>query len=134
MKRNRRRLPIPQHEFLFTRQAFNLFGVGWVKRGPVERFTGRRWNAAEWNRLELAKSGPIPSRCVGGTLSGDSSAVNGSRAGLYSLICEHRASSFGRSFPGPLRLGKGEITRATGLSDVGQGGNFLGNGGLLMLG
>jgi hypothetical protein len=25
MKRNRRRLPAPQHEFLFTRQAFNLF-------------------------------------------------------------------------------------------------------------
>jgi hypothetical protein len=25
MKRNRHRLPIPQHEFLFTRQAFNLF-------------------------------------------------------------------------------------------------------------
>ena len=25
MKRNRRRLPIPQHEFLFAPQAFNLF-------------------------------------------------------------------------------------------------------------
>ena len=25
MKRNRRRLPIPQHEFSFTMQAFNLF-------------------------------------------------------------------------------------------------------------
>jgi hypothetical protein len=25
MKRNRRRLPIPQHEFGFTPQAFNLF-------------------------------------------------------------------------------------------------------------
>ena len=25
MKRNKRPLPIPQHEFLFTRQAFNLF-------------------------------------------------------------------------------------------------------------
>jgi hypothetical protein len=25
MKRNRRRLPIPQHEFGFTKQAFNLF-------------------------------------------------------------------------------------------------------------
>jgi hypothetical protein len=25
MKRNRRRLPIPQHEFPFTPQAFNLF-------------------------------------------------------------------------------------------------------------
>ena len=25
MKRNRRRLPVPQHEFPFTPQAFNLF-------------------------------------------------------------------------------------------------------------
>ena len=25
MKRNKRRLPIPQHEFFFTPQAFNLF-------------------------------------------------------------------------------------------------------------
>jgi ABC-type multidrug transport system fused ATPase/permease subunit len=25
MKRNRRRLPVPQHEFLFVPQAFNLF-------------------------------------------------------------------------------------------------------------
>jgi hypothetical protein len=25
MKRNKRRLPVPQHEFLFTTQAFNLF-------------------------------------------------------------------------------------------------------------
>jgi len=25
MKRSKRRLPVPQHEFLFTRQAFNLF-------------------------------------------------------------------------------------------------------------
>jgi len=25
MKRNRRRLPVPQHEFLFATQAFNLF-------------------------------------------------------------------------------------------------------------
>jgi len=33
--------------------------VEW-KRGPVERFTGWRWNGAEWNRLELAKSGPKP--------------------------------------------------------------------------
>ena len=33
----------------------------------MERFTGRRWNGAEWNRLELAKSGPSASRCVGGS-------------------------------------------------------------------
>jgi hypothetical protein len=38
-------------------------GAEW-KRGPVERFTGWRWNGAEWNRLELAKSGPKTSRCV----------------------------------------------------------------------
>ena len=25
MKRSKRRLPVPQHEFLFTTQAFNLF-------------------------------------------------------------------------------------------------------------
>ena len=25
MRRNRRRLPVPQHEFLFAPQAFNLF-------------------------------------------------------------------------------------------------------------
>jgi hypothetical protein len=25
MKRSKRRLSVPQHEFLFTRQAFNLF-------------------------------------------------------------------------------------------------------------
>jgi hypothetical protein len=37
------------------------------KRGPVERFTGRRWNGAEWNRLELAKSGPFRRRCVVGS-------------------------------------------------------------------
>jgi hypothetical protein len=30
----------------------------------VERFTGWRWNGAAWNRLESAKSGPFPSRCV----------------------------------------------------------------------
>jgi len=54
-------------------------GAEW-KRGPVEWFTGQRWNGAEWNRLELAKSGPFPSRCVGGTPSGDSSAGVGSRA------------------------------------------------------
>jgi len=41
-------------------------GVEW-KRGPVERFTGWRWNGAERNRLELAKSGPFGSRCVGGS-------------------------------------------------------------------
>ena len=42
-------------------------GVEW-KRGPVvERFPGWRWNGAEWNRLESAKSGPFFSRCVGGS-------------------------------------------------------------------
>jgi len=38
----------------------------------VERFTGWRWNGAEWNRLELAKSGPSPAdvslRLIGGCL------------------------------------------------------------------
>jgi hypothetical protein len=33
----------------------------------VERFTRRRWNGAEWNRLELAKSRPKASRCVVGS-------------------------------------------------------------------
>jgi hypothetical protein len=27
----------------------------------------RRWNGAEWNRLELAKSGPFPRRSVVGS-------------------------------------------------------------------
>ena len=45
----------------------------------MELFNGRRWNGAEWNRLELAKSGPLHSRCVGSGASGDSSAVDGSR-------------------------------------------------------
>jgi len=49
-------------------------GAEW-KRGPVEWFTGPGWNGAQWNRLELAKSGHLPSRCVGGTPSGDSSAL-----------------------------------------------------------
>jgi hypothetical protein len=33
----------------------------------VEWFTGRRWNGAEWSRVELAKSGPKSSRCVVGS-------------------------------------------------------------------
>ena len=45
------------------------------KRGPVERFTGRRRNGAEWNRLELAKSGPCPADVSLEAASGDSSAV-----------------------------------------------------------
>ena len=53
-------------------------GVQW-KRGPVERFTGWRWNGAEWNRLELAKSGPSPADVSLKAAFGDSSAVQGSR-------------------------------------------------------
>ena len=49
-------------------------GVEW-KRGPVERFTGRRWNGAEWNRLELAKSGPSVADVSVEAASGDASAV-----------------------------------------------------------
>jgi len=67
-------------------------GAEW-KGGPVERFTGRRWNGAACNRLELAKSGHLPSRCVGGTPSGDSSAAVGLRHPLsfrsgISTACE----------------------------------------------
>ena len=45
----------------------------------MERFTGWRWNGAEWNRLELAKSGPSPADLSLEAASGDSSAVQGSR-------------------------------------------------------
>jgi len=37
----------------------------------------RRWNGAEWNRLELAKSGPSPADVSLEAASGDSSAVQG---------------------------------------------------------
>jgi len=38
----------------------------------------RRWNGAEWNRLELAKSGPSAANVSLEAASGDSSAVLGS--------------------------------------------------------
>jgi len=37
MKRNRRRLPVPQHEFLFTRQAFNLFAEATLDGDRITR-------------------------------------------------------------------------------------------------
>jgi hypothetical protein len=37
----------------------------------------RRWNGAEWNRLELAKSGPSPADVSLEASSGDSSAAGG---------------------------------------------------------
>ena len=40
----------------------------------MERFTGWRWNGAEWNRLELAKSGRSPADVSLEAASGDSSA------------------------------------------------------------
>jgi len=43
----------------------------------VEQFTGWRWNGAEWNRLELAKSGPSPADVSLEAASGGSSAVQG---------------------------------------------------------
>ena len=43
----------------------------------MEWFTGRRWNGAEWNRLELAKSGPPPADVSVEAASGDSSAGMG---------------------------------------------------------
>ena len=52
-------------------------GAEW-KRGLAERFTGWRWNGAEWNRLELAKSGPPPADVSVETASSDSSVVLGS--------------------------------------------------------
>ncbi len=59
-------------------------GAEW-KRGPVERFTGRRWNGAEWNRLELAKSGPKRADVSLEAASGDSSAVEGWRKTRFLL-------------------------------------------------
>jgi hypothetical protein len=44
----------------------------------VEWFTGRRWNGAEWNRLESAKSGPNPADVSLKAAFGDSSAAKGS--------------------------------------------------------
>jgi hypothetical protein len=41
----------------------------------VERFTGRRWNGAEWNQLELAKSGPSVADVSVEAASGDALAV-----------------------------------------------------------
>jgi hypothetical protein len=40
----------------------------------VKSFTGRRWNGAERNRLELAKSGPSPADVSLEAASADSSA------------------------------------------------------------
>jgi hypothetical protein len=56
----------------------------------MERFTGRRWNGAEWNRLESAKSGPSPADVSLEAASGDSSAVGGSRGRLsrrFDVFC-----------------------------------------------
>jgi hypothetical protein len=54
-------------------------GDHWGQRGPVERFTGWRWNGAEWNRLELAKSGPSSADVSLEAASGNSSAGKGLR-------------------------------------------------------
>jgi hypothetical protein len=54
-------------------------GEHWWQRGPVERFTGWRWNGAECNRLELAKSGPSPADVSLEAASGNSSAGKGLR-------------------------------------------------------
>ena len=55
------------------------------KRGPAEPFTGWRWNGVEWNRLELAKSGPNPSDVSLEVASGDSSAVKGSQGSRWRI-------------------------------------------------
>jgi hypothetical protein len=64
-----------------------------VERSGMEGPAGgaghwRRWNGAAWNRLELAKSGPSPSRWSLEAASGDASA-RGRRfaAGVAYLIC-----------------------------------------------
>ena len=49
----------------------------------MECFTGWRWNGAEWNRLELAKSGPVfQPMCRGKEGFCDSSAGVGAGAAL----------------------------------------------------
>jgi hypothetical protein len=67
-------------------------GVEW-KRGPVESFTGWRWNGAEWNRLELAKSGPSPADVSVESDSGDSSALQGLRGGCCHILTYYRDGS-----------------------------------------
>ena len=60
----------------------------------MERFTGWRWNGAEWNRLELVKSGPSPADVSLEAASGDSSAFEGWRAlaAAFSPIIEMAAA------------------------------------------
>jgi hypothetical protein len=48
MKRNRRRLPIPQHEFCFAPQAFNLFAEATL---DGERITREQAEAERARRL-----------------------------------------------------------------------------------
>jgi hypothetical protein len=42
----------------------------------MEWFTGRRWNGGEWNRLELAKSGPVRADVSLKAAFGDSTALD----------------------------------------------------------
>ena len=83
----------------------------------MEQFTGWRWNGAAWNRLELAKSGPFPSRCVVGSgfrrliggcglagmmLSSGSVLLFGCRVGLQCVKLAHQPGGLfrGISFTG----------------------------------
>ena len=59
MKRNKRRLPIPQHEFLFAPQAFNLFADATLDGERITREraeTDRARRAAESAQARLFTS------------------------------------------------------------------------------